>query len=202
MIQTLPKPMSFEAFVAWLPQDGRYELIDGNVFEMQPTGQHEDVGDFIDTQLTLEVNRLKLPYKFPKRALIRAAGWGIGYLPDVVVVDRHLLKNEPNWEREATIVNGNTVKLVVEVVSTNWETDYARKYEDYEAMGIAEYWIADYLGLGGKKYIGSPKQPTFSICVLAGGEYQIQQFRGSDSIISPTFPELNLTAAQIFAAGE
>ncbi|MDY7012516.1 MAG: Uma2 family endonuclease [Cyanobacteriota bacterium] len=202
MIQARPKPMSFEEFVAWLPQDGRYELIDGNVFEMQPTGQYEEVGDFLDTQLTLEVHRLQLPYKFPKRALIKAAGWGVGYLPDVVVVDRHLLKNEPHWEREATIVNGSTVKLVVEVVSTNWETDYARKYEDYEAMGIAEYWIADYGGLGGKKYIGSPKQPTFSVCTLVGGEYQMQQFRGQERIISAMFPELNLTAAQILAAGE
>lgn len=194
--------MSFEEFVAWLPQDGCYELIDGNVFEMQPTGQHEDVGDFLDTQLTLEVHRLQLPYKFPKRALIKGTSWGIGYLPDVVVVDRNLLKQEPNWQREATIVNGKTVKLVVEVVSTNWETDYARKYEDYEAMGIAEYWIADYLGLGGKKYIGSPKQPTFSVCTLVEGEYQMQQFRGQERIMSPTFPQLNLTAAQIWAVGE
>ena len=27
-------------------------------------------------------------------------------------------------------------------------------------MGIAEYWILDYQGLGGRRYIGSPKQPT------------------------------------------
>jgi Uma2 family endonuclease len=34
------------------------------------------------------------------------------------------------------------------------------------------------------------------------GEYQFQQFRGNERIISPTFPELNLTAEQVFNAGE
>jgi Uma2 family endonuclease len=37
---------------------------------------------------------------------------------------------------------------VVEVVSTNWETDDARKVEEYAILGIPEYWIVDYRGLG------------------------------------------------------
>jgi nicotinamidase-related amidase len=77
---------------------------------------------------------------------------------------------------------------VVEVVSTNWQNDYARKVEDYEALGISEYWIVDYLGLGGKRYIGSPKQPVITIYQLVEGTYQGQQFRKSDRLISQTFP--------------
>jgi Uma2 family endonuclease len=46
-----------------------------------------------------------------------------------------------------------------------------------------------------------PKQPTISIYQLADREYQVQQFRGKDLINkSSTFPELNLTAEQIFNA--
>jgi Uma2 family endonuclease len=71
-----------------------------------------------------------------------------------------------------------------------------------EALGIPEYWIADYLGLGGKRYIGSPKQPVVTVYQLVEGVYQRQQFRGSDRLISPTFPDLNLLAEQVFAAGE
>lgn len=201
MIQALPKSLTFEEFVIWLPEDGRYELIDGIVVEMQPTGPHENVTEFVSTALTLEVSRLQLPYRFPRRALIKAPGWNTGYLPDVLVVDRTLLAEEPRWEREATITQGKSIKLVVEVVSTSWETDYARKLEDYEEMGIPEYWIVDYLGLGGKKYIGSPKRPTITVYQLMNGEYQPQQFRGSDCILSPLLPELALTAAQVFAAG-
>jgi Uma2 family endonuclease len=36
---------------------------------------------------------------------------------------------------------GSSVPLIVEVTSTNWEDDYARKLEAYESMGIQEYWI-------------------------------------------------------------
>ena len=199
MIQVQPKPLTFEEFVAWLPEDGRYELIDGIVVEMQPTGPHEAVTEFVSTTLTLEVNRLRLPYRFPRRALIKAPSWNTGYLPDVLVVDRQALATEPLWEKEATITQGTSVKLAIEVVSTNWETDYARKLEDYEEMRIPEYWIVDYLGLGGRKYIGLPKRPTVSVYQLVNGEYQVQQFRSSD-IESPTFPELILTAEQIFQA--
>jgi Uma2 family endonuclease len=88
------------------------------------------------------------------------------------------------------------------VVSTNWRDDYALKMTDYERMGIGEYWILDYLGIGGRRYIGSPKQPTFTVCTIVDGEYELQQFRGNDCIISPTFPELRLAVNQIFNPGE
>lgn len=68
-------------------------------------------------------------------------------------------------------------------------------------MGIEEYWIVDYAGLGGRNLIGNPKQPTISACNLVEGEYQIVKFRDHDRIVSPTFPDLNLTANQIFQAG-
>jgi len=76
------------------------------------------------------------------------------------------------------------------------------KLVDYETFGVPEYWIVDYLALGGRRYIGNPKQPTISVYYLVDGEYQVNLFRGNDRIISPTFPELNLTAEQIFQAGQ
>jgi Uma2 family endonuclease len=57
------------------------------------------------------------------------------------------------------------------------------------------------LGLGGNRYIGSPKRPTLSICQLVDGEYQIKLFRGNERVESAVFPELNLTAQQIFNGG-
>jgi Uma2 family endonuclease len=104
-------------------------------------------------------------------------------------------------EKRSTITQGKSIRVVIEVVSSNWRDDYGHKFIDYEALGILEYWIVDYLGLGGRRYIGSPKEPTFSVYQLVDGEYQMQQFRGNDRIISLAFPELNLTAEQVFAAG-
>ncbi len=39
-------------------------------------------------------------------------------------------------------------------------------------MGISEYWIVDYAALGGREFIGKPKQPTILIGSLDEGEYQ------------------------------
>jgi len=202
MIQAISKQVTFDEFITWYPEDGRYELIDGQVVEMQPTGKHEEVTEFLSRQLILEATREGLPYRFPTRALVKAPSWETGYLPDVLIVDHNALKSEPLWKKAATLTQGTSIPLVVEVVSTNWENDYARKLEDYETMGIQEYWIADYLGLGGKRYIGNQKQPTLSVYQLVKGEYSCQQFRGNDRIESRTFPQLNLTAQQIFSAGE
>ena len=42
MAQALPKLLTFEEFLAWYPEDGRrYELIEGEIVEMRPVGQHE-----------------------------------------------------------------------------------------------------------------------------------------------------------------
>ena len=34
--------------------------------------------------------------------------------------------------------------LAIEVVSTNWRDDYRIKLNEYETLGIQEYWIVDY----------------------------------------------------------
>ena len=67
---------------------------------------------------------------------------------------------------------------------------------------MSKYWIVDYLGLGGRRYIGNPKQPTISVYQLVDDEYIFSQFRENDRIESPTFPELNLTAEQVFRVGQ
>jgi len=110
--------------------------------------------------------------------------------PDVVVLDETALVNEPLGEREPVITLGTSIKLVVEVVSTNWETDYARKVEEYALLGIPEYWIVDYRGLGGVAFIGRPKQPTITVCQLVDEDYVQQQYRLGEPIVSPMLPGL------------
>ncbi len=92
------------------------------------------------------------------------------------------------------------IQLAVEVTSTNWRDDYLYKLAEYEALGIVEYWIVDYLALGAARYIGSPKTPTISIYHWLDGEYHLAQFRKNEAIVSQTFPSLQLTAQAIFDA--
>ncbi|MGK7893232.1 MAG: Uma2 family endonuclease [Xenococcus sp. (in: cyanobacteria)] len=204
MAQAIFQLKTLEEFLDWYPDGyGRYELWNGVVIEMQPTGTHEQVGGFLGIKLAVEIDRLALPYIIPRQAIVKPIDTDkSGYNPDVIVLDQLALKEEPLWKKRSTITEGKSVKVVIEVVSTNWRDDYGHKFIDYEALQIPEYWIVDYLGLGGKRYIGSPKQPTISVYQLIDGEYQVQQFRGGDRIISAAFPELTLTAEQVFAAGE
>lgn len=202
MTQALPKLVTFDEFLEWKPEKGHHELHNGVIVEMpNPTGKHSAVAGFQSLELGFEIRRLQLPYFIPKECTIKFSDRS-GYDPDVIVLDKQAVAaNESRWERESVITQGSSIKLVVEVVSTNWRDDYAHKMIDYEALGIPEYWIVDYLGLGGSRYIGSPKQPTLSVYQLVDGEYQIKLFRGDERIESLEFPELNLTAKQIFNAG-
>ncbi|KOP23268.1 hypothetical protein AMR41_27230 [Hapalosiphon sp. MRB220] len=204
MTQALRKLVTFDEFFTWYPENAqrRYELHDGVIIEMPPpTGDHEEVVGFLVGEIVTEYKRLKLPYFIPKTAFVKPFESESAYSPDVVILNRPNLVNEPLWKKASTVTQAESIPLVIEVVSTNWRDDYLKKVADYEAVGIAEYWIVDYAALGGRRFIGNPKQPTISIYALVEGEYQINLFRGDERIVSPTFPELNLTAQQIFEVG-
>jgi len=201
MLQTLPEVTTFQEFVDWLPEnsDVRYELHHGNIVEMaQPVGEHEEIKGFLNVEISFEIKRLGLSYGIPNQVIVRPDDKDSGYFPDVLVMNRANLPNESRWKKESILSSGASIPLAIEVVSTNWRADYYSKFADYEEMGILEYWIVDYAALGGRNFIGNPKQPTISVCNLVEGEYQISKFQNSDRLISQTFPDLNLTVNQIF----
>jgi Uma2 family endonuclease len=192
--------IDFDHFIQWYPENSayRYELHQGAIIQMpKPRGKHSQIAGYLMTELSFEIRRLGLPYFVPKECIVKADNVS-GYEPDVIVLDQELIENEPRWERESTIIYGQTIKLIIEVVSNNWSDDYALKLDVYETMGIQEYWIVDYLGLGGRRFIGYPKQPTLTVYQLEAGEYQANQFRERQLIKSGIFPELPLTATKVF----
>ncbi len=203
-IETDTKLMTLDEFLDWYPDGyGRFELHNGEIIEMQPTGTHERVTSFLSLKQGIEIERLVLPYFVARQCVVKPVDSDKScYIPDVIILDENALENEPLWKKRSLITKGESARLVIEVVSTNWQDDYLVKLAEYEKMGIPEYWIVDYLGLGGRRYIGNPKQPTISVYQMVDGEYIVSQFRGSDRIQSAIFPELNLTAEQIFKVGQ
>ncbi len=200
MTQTLPKLVTFEQFIEWYPSNGvRYELHKGVIVEMPPpTGEHENVVGFLAAQITFQFLQIGLPFRIPKTAFVKIQSNNSTYSPDILLLNHDNLVNEPLWSKQSTVIQAASIPLAVEVVSTNWRDDYYDKFRDYEDMGIPEYWIVDYAALGGKRFTGNPKQQTITICELVDGDYQMTVFRGNNLIASPLFPELNLTAQQIF----
>ncbi|MEC4803975.1 MAG: Uma2 family endonuclease [Jaaginema sp. PMC 1079.18] len=201
MIQANLKPLNITEFIKQYGNQNNYELIDGELIDLEPTGLHEQVIGFIARKLNVEIDRLNLPYFIPHSCLIRISD-NTAFRPDIIVLDKTQLIHEPLWQQQAVITSSIAIKLIAEVVSTNWQNDYARKAEDYAILGVPEYWITDYLGLGGRDYIGKPKQPTFTVCQLVDDIYEKCLFRQGDSFASTTFPDLQLPVAAVFAAGQ
>ena len=203
--QAEPKIYTFDEFIEWYPENSvvRYELHDGVIFEMpKPKGKHSKltgslVGKFLTT--ISEIGKTDIWF-IPRESIVKPGRDKSGYEPDIIILNQETIDTETRWETESIIQNATSVKLIVEVVSSNWQDDYYDKLRDYEGMGIPEYWIVDYAALGGRKFIGNPKQPTIFVCELIDGEYQMTPFRGDDLIVSPTFPQLNLTAQQVFGS--
>ena len=199
MIATKQK-LKFNEFIAICPEDGVYELVNGEIVKMATTRNHDDVAEFADRQFYQECDRLKLNYVVKRGITVKTTtkeGTEQGRVPDVSVVDRTLWRAE----RKSYTALESPIQLAVEVVSTNWEDDYVDKLDEYERLGIAEYWIIDYLAIGKREYLGNPKIPTVFVFLLnAEGKYQRTQFRGDEQIVSPTFPELVLTADRVLLA--
>jgi Uma2 family endonuclease len=190
---SLSQSLTFEDFLGQYLNNPRYELAEGEIIDLEPTGPHETVSSKLASKIGIAINNRQLPWFIPRTCLIRPfSDQATARRPDIIVLDETVLDNEPLWEREPVITLGRSIKLVVEVVSSNWESDYARKVEEYALLNIPEYWIVDYRGLGGTIFIGKPKQPTFTVCQLLGEDYQQQQYRLGQRIFSPLFPDLQL----------
>jgi Uma2 family endonuclease len=174
--------------------------VNGEIVKIAITRNHDDIGEFTDRHFYQESDRLKLNYVVKRGITIKTTtkeGTEQGRVPDVSVIDRTLWRAE----RKAYAALESPIQLAVEVVSTNWEDDYVDKLDEYERLGIAEYWIIDYLAIGKREYLGNPKIPTvFVFSLNTEGKYQRTQFRENEQIVSPTFPELVLTATQVLSA--
>ncbi len=200
MVTTQSQPLTLEQFLEQCPEDGRYELVNGEMVRILATRQHEDVADFIAKRFDQEVDRAGLNYKVSGRIVLATeteAGVEQGRFPDVSVVDLE------QWRanRRAYSALREPIQLVVEVVSTNWEDDYIDKLDEYCRLGILEYWIVDYLALGSRNYLGNPKQPSVLVYGLNDQrQYEMQRFQGDERVLSATFPELVLTMDEILRA--
>lgn len=197
---TATTPQTFDQFLKQCPEEGRFEWVHGEIIEMVNTREHIDVAAFLTKMLDREVDRLNLNYVVRQEVYLRTpltTGKTQGRIPDISVIDRD------QWRSNRGTLGALTepIQLAVEVVSSNWETDYFDKLDEYQRLGIKEYWIVDYQAIGSRDILGEPKQPTISIYTLnPEGVYDRQAFQGQETLVSPTFAELTLTPEQIFNA--
>jgi Uma2 family endonuclease len=199
MITAVKQKLTLNDFLDQYPdENGKYEFVEGQIIDMKSTREHDDKADFIADSFKSEIKHLNLNYVVKTNALIRTInkqGFEQGRIPDVSVINKDI------WLQDRASYSAlmQPIELAVEVTSTNWDDDYLDKLDEYQRLGIKEYWIVDYLAIASRDYLGNPKVPTVFVHTLKeNNEYERTLFRNDENIISVTFPEMQLTANQIF----
>jgi Uma2 family endonuclease len=192
------KRMSLEAYLIYDDgTDTRYELVDGVLVEM---GAESTLNNWIAgflysyflQQMGIPFYRLGMKQKVQVGSRFASAREPdlIVHSPESAVAIAGL--SEVYLKRQDDGVNP---LLLVEVVSPgeeksdNYKRDYEQKPAEYADRGVPELWLLD------------PDRAVVKVGILINGAYQFADFTGNSDIVSPTFPSLTLTAAQLLTAG-
>jgi Uma2 family endonuclease len=189
--------MSLEEYLTYDDgTDTRYELVNGVLVEM---GNEAKINTKIAMYLIAVFMGLGVPH------------YRLGFKQKIEVRSQHASARDPDLivHTEASAAAGAddvefclkldeaNPMIVVEVASPgepgtlNYDRDYEHKRDEYAARGIPEYWIVD----------PATDRAWVKVGTLVNGAYQFQDFTGKQTIISPTFPSLTLTAIEVLTAG-
>ncbi len=190
-----PQFKSFEEYLSADPSDlpeGRFEYWNG---ELVPVMAESGFNALLANCLFMLLVNAGVPIAIlrPHSCEVEVPGTPRTRFPDLTVLEE--IHVPLIALRERVTRDMAPPRLLVEVVSPgdeksdNYQRDYVQKVRQYAAIGVPEYWLID------------PDRAVVLVGMLMDGEYQFQEFRGDAPICSPTFPGLNLTAAQVLGAG-
>ncbi|YAF98953.1 MAG: Uma2 family endonuclease (plasmid) [Nodularia sp. CChRGM 3473] len=189
---TAVKKLTLEEYLAYDDgTDTKYELVDGELVEMPPESDRNNLISLYLLSQFLKFVPIQL-IRHKDTELVVIGNRTRVRLPDLMILTQELF--EAIAGRRATITpDMPSPAMVVEVVSpgkVNEDRDYRYKRSEYAARGIPEYWIVD------------AEKARITLLTLVDGLYEETVFQGTESIKSVTFPMLDLTAAQVLAAGQ
>jgi Uma2 family endonuclease len=184
--------------------DVRYELVDGVLVEM---GAESTINNWIAGFLFGFFIQMGIPaYRlgFKQKVQIKSK-YVSARDPDLIIhSDASAAAIEGRTEVCLTLNDANPL-IIVEVVSPgvpgeeNYDRDYVQKPSEYASRKVPEYWIVD----------PAIDRAWVRVGTLVDGAYEFQTFTGDDAltsgrsqtIASPSFPAMNLTAGQVLSAG-
>ena len=187
MVQLLTKTYSFEEYLVYDDgTDNKYELVNGEL-QLMPTasGLHALILHFIFKILEQEIDkRYQQQWKvMPGTVGVRTAT-NKSRIPDLVILSEEQCQE---IRKMSTAVLETPPLLAVEIVSSgNADDDYRYKRSEYAVREIPEYWIID------------PETEKISVLLLVSGFYEVAEFTEEQEIKSLLFPELKLTAKQLW----
>lgn len=198
-VQTIVR---YDSYLEYVNSEGDSEgnfrlLSSGAVIKLQ-TQDEEDV--CIAEDLAFFLKQVVVP-----RRLVRAGGTelrvhpvGDGRVnrePDVMVLRPEHIELMAQTNKSTVLLEMPPPAFVAEAVSpgsensANYRRDYEWKRQQYQDLGIPEYWIID-------RY-----RQQVTVLVLEADLYKEQTYREEQVICSKAFPTLNLTASKVLAGG-
>jgi Uma2 family endonuclease len=164
---------------AW-SDEKRYEIIDGELYAMtpSPTSRHQRVVHKLDRMLGEHFDG-KLCQVFPAPMDLKLSESDV-VQPDLFVVC------DPK-QNKGTHFEGPPA-LVVEILSPSSSLhDRGRKLQLYARSGVREVWLV------------TPYPSSVEVYLLDGSTYRLARFfEKDDTLTSSTFPELEITLAEVF----
>lgn len=184
------EPMTLEEYLNFDDgTDTRYELVDGRLIA---TPTESNLNDRIASFLYACLLQLGIPYyRLSMKAQIAVSGrLANARQPDLMVLSEESAAALEGAKQRLITYDMPPPILVVEVVSPQQENcDYRHKRTEYAGRHIPEYWIID------------PIAQKVTVLEWVNGLYEEQVYEGGQTISSPSFPELALTADQVLGAG-
>lgn len=181
---TLPRRSFTYAEYLTLPDDERYELIEGELhLTPAPTNRHQKIS-------------MRLSYRLMQLIEERSLGTLFSGPTDLVLSEDTVLQPDLLFiarEREAIIGEKSGIfgapDLVVEILSPSTATrDLVTKKRLYETHGVREYWIID------------PEQNFIEVYTPQGAGLEIwQRFEPGSTLQSPLLIDLHLDVTYILA---
>ena len=176
-------PATFEQFLAWCGEDTRAEWVDGEIVLMSPARlDHQDVLRFIARLVSAFVEAHGLGFVYFAPVVMRLPTRPSGREPDLLFV-----ASQHADRLRDTYVDG-PADLVVEIVSPDSEErDRVEKLSEYEAAGIAEYWLVDL-----------PRREAVFYRLGEDGRYRSTALDSDGSYRSRVLPEFRLRVAWLW----
>lgn len=190
MVPATRRRMTLEEYLTYDDgTDTRYELVNGELVEMP---SESDLNNAIAILLILAFAR-HVPGHCLRRGteIVVSGSRATTRVPDVMVLTEESAAELVGASRSIILLDMPSPQLVVEVVSPgsdNEKRDYRHKRSEYAARKIPEYWIVD------------PEAKRVTLLTLVEGFYEEAVFTGSSSLLSLTFPALQLRAEQVLSA--
>lgn len=179
------------AFPEYLEYEGEpdvlHELVRGQLIPMSaPTIEHTKICEFL-------VYKLQRYFAEENLSLVAKTTVGVrteensSRIPDALVCNQSLWEQISDRRGAGVLDFDEKPIVVVEIVSSNRQEDYAIKRQEYETAGITEYWVVD----PKKKRVRVFANPTR----VEG--YSFVDFTEEQAIVSSQFQQLILSVKEL-----